>query len=102
MLRRRRLVPLLTVVLVIQSLVTVLPHIHGPAVDGQVWQAVSSLDSAHHCLACSVHAPVVEPAAEFGHAVGATTTSPVTVDGGTNDVNPVGSYASPRGPPWIS
>jgi len=98
---RRRLIPLLTVVLVIQNLVAVLPHTHGSTVDGQAWQASSHFDTTHHCLACSVQAPVVEAAAEVGNAAGLTITIQVSVDRGSSDVLSTVVSTSPRGPPRI-
>jgi hypothetical protein len=101
MLRHRHLIPLLVAVLVIQSLVAVLPHTHGPTVDGQAWQTSSHIDETHHCLACSAHAPVVEPTAGFGGAAGSTITIPFSAEGGSSDVFSTLSTASPRGPPRI-
>ena len=101
MLHRRRLVPLLAAVLVIQNLVAVLPHTHGSTVDGQAWQASSPVDATHHCLACSVHAPVVEPTADFGGVAGSTITIPISAEGRPSDVFSILSNASPRGPPRI-
>jgi len=101
MLRHRRLIPLLAAVLVIQSLVAVLPHTHGSAANGQVWQASSHIGATHHCLACSVQAPVVEPIAEVGGAACLATTILVSIDCKTSNVLSIDSTASPRGPPWI-
>jgi len=98
---RRRLIPLLAVILVIQSLVAVLPHTHGSVGNGQAWQASSPIDATHHCLACSVHAPVVESIAEAGGTAGSTITIPVSAEGGSSDVFSILSIASPRGPPRI-
>jgi hypothetical protein len=62
----RRLIPLLAAVLVIQGVVGVAPHDHDPSTvvvgSGAGLKAQSSIDSSHGCLACSVHAPVIEPA----------------------------------------
>jgi hypothetical protein len=101
MLHRRRLIPLLTVVLVIQSLAAALPHTHASVVDDEAWRTASSIESAHHCLACSVHAPVVEPTVEAGGAAGLTTNIPVSVDCDSSNVLSIDSSASPRGPPRI-
>ncbi len=101
MLRHRHLIPLLVAVLVIQSLVAVLPHTHCSMVDGQAWQTSSHIDATHHCLACSVHVPVVEPTGEFSGAAGSTITIPVSAEAGSSDVFSILSTASPRGPPRI-
>jgi hypothetical protein len=98
---RSRLIPLLTLILVIQSVVAVLPHVHGSVLNDQARQVSSYIDATHHCLACSVHAPVVESVAGVGGAAGLTITIAVSVDGGSNDFLSVLSTASPRGPPRI-
>jgi len=98
---RRRLIPLLTVVLVIQSLTAALPHTHASVVDDEAWQAYSHIGATHHCLACSVQAPVVEPIAEVGGAACLATTIPVSIDCKTSNVLSIDSTASPRGPPRI-
>ena len=97
----RRLIPLLAVILVIQSLVVMLPHTHGSVLNGQARQASSHIDATHHCLACSVHAPEVESIAESGATAGSTITIPVSAEGGSSDVFSILSTASPRGPPRI-
>lgn len=99
---RRRLIPLLAVILVIQSLVGVVPHQHrSTAMDGQVLQTLASTDGAHHCLACSVHAPVVEPAAELDGENGLDTTVAMPADHPSSVALSILASAGPRGPPWI-
>lgn len=98
---RRRLIPLLAVILVIQSLAAALPHTHASVVDDETWRTASSNESAHHCLACSVQAPVVGPIAEVGGAACLTITIPVSIDCKTSNVLSIDSTANPRGPPRI-
>ena len=101
MMRHHRLIPLLAVVLVTQSLAAVLPHTHASVVDDETWRTASSNESAHHCLACSVQAPVVEPIVEVGGAACLAATIPISIDCNTSNVLSIDSTASPRGPPRI-
>lgn len=97
---RRRLIPVLTAVLVIQSLVARVPHQHQTAtVEGQALQNASSVDEAHHCLACSVYAPVVESVAACGVVSGEADSSGVLSCESENDVVAICVSPSPRGPP---
>jgi len=104
---RRSLIPLLTAVLVIQSLVAVVPHTHGfetASMDRELGCAgslasKSALDGSHNCLACSVHSPVVEQAAKFGIAAGLAAAIFVATDAGSSVTLPVLTSGSPRGPP---
>jgi len=106
---RRRLIPLLTVVLVIQSLVAVVPHTHGsetadigPGVGGVGAAAsIGVTAGSHQCLACSVHAPVVVQAAEFGTATGLAIAVSAAIDGGSSATLPVLTSGGPRGPPRV-
>jgi hypothetical protein len=102
MANRRRLIVVLAAFLVINGLVAVLPHEHGPAKSGQNWRTPLSIDATHHCLACSVHSPDLEPAAEFGHPARSVSMSPVVVKPGSRDVLPVPRSAGPRGPPLFA
>ena len=69
----RCLIPILSAALVIQGLVAVVPHTHGSDTAGMGPAAGSSEavvssgaeDGSHRCLACTVHAPLVEPGPEF-------------------------------------
>ena len=97
----RRLVPLLALVLVIQSLVTVLPHTHQAKVEVRTWQAPSSFGASHHCLACSVFVPVVEPAAESGHETGTIVGFVLSVETGSSHNASVFFPAHPRAPPRV-
>lgn len=106
---RCRLIPLLVAVLVIQGLVGAVPHTHRPemAAEGPAPDAVGAVafncvtDESHHCLACSVHAPVVEQAAEFGIATGLSSTISVAIDGESSEPLFLLTSASPRGPPRV-
>jgi len=101
MLRRNRLIPLLAAVLVIQSLAAALPHTHASVVDDEAWRTASPIETAHHCLACSVQTPVVEPTAEVGGSASLTIAIQVSVGRGSSDVLSIVVSTSPRGPPRI-
>ncbi len=107
--RHRHLIPLLVAVLVIQGLVAVVPHTHGsdmagmgPA-SGSIGVVVSSgaEDGSHQCLACSVHAPLVEPGPEFVLVASEAPTPTVASDRGSNVAPSFHASASPRGPPRV-
>ncbi len=107
--RRRHLIPLLVAILVIQGLAGVVPHTHGPAGFGaEVSPAESGVitsqdarEASHDCLACSVHTPVVEPAAESGPATKSAVVSTVLVVDGSGDALSTLSPTHPRGPPRV-
>jgi len=98
---RSRLIPLLVAALLIQSLAAVLPHVHDAIIDGGDWQSPSHIETTHHCFACSVNAPVVEAAAEFGHAAGTTYAFQVPLDRESSSPPSIVSSAGPRGPPRL-
>ena len=108
--RTRRLIPLLAAVLVIQGLVGVLPHTHeigGVGTEDGFSQAVGIVtphgasDASHDCLACLVHAPDVESAADRGivHGVVLAATAPVI----RWSISILSNHktANPRAPPRI-
>jgi len=106
----RRLIPLLVAVLVIQGLVAVLPHTHGCG-DGETGignvQAAGIetppriSNSAHACLACSVHAPMVEAAADRGVVHGIERASTIAVVRWSISVLSSHQNVNPRAPPRI-
>ena len=105
---RSRLIPLLVAALVVQGLVGVVPHTHG--IGGHetgVPQAERFLalhgisDATHSCLACSVHAPVVESATDRGLIHRVERTSPATVDRRSVSALALNRIANPRAPPWF-
>jgi len=105
----RRLIPLLVTALVIQGLVGVVPHTHRTGgLEAEVARADSGLitiyetdESAHDCLACSVHAPMVEAAASRGivHGVEQAYSAPV-IQWSISILSPHRT-ANPRAPPRI-
>jgi len=105
----RRLIPILAAVLVIQGLVGVLPHTHGhrgagseiSGVDGSIVSALGVSGPPHDCLACSIHAPVFESAANqrFVHAV--EQASPTSVVQWSITILALNQTANPRAPPRI-
>jgi len=98
----RQLIPLLAVMLLIQDLVAVVPHQHlSVTTGGQALRMLTSIDGAHDCLACSVHAPVVEPAAELGSETSRAATVAIAAEHGSRVVLSILASAGPRGPPWI-
>jgi len=107
--RHRRLIMLLVAVLVIQGLVGVVPHRHGPSgVGAEVSQAHSGVvtsrgvsDASHDCLGCSVYAPVVESAADRGLVHGVEEASLAPVVRWSISVLSPHQTANPRAPPRI-
>jgi hypothetical protein len=96
----RRLLPLLAAVLVIQGLVSVLPHQHRSVpVDGPALQLPSSNGAVHDCFACSIHAPAVDLSVEFRVATGLAAAPLVAFDRRSSVTFSVLSPSSPRGPP---
>jgi len=99
---RRRLIPLVVAVLVVQGLVAVVPHQHRtPPVDGQDARVPFSNAVVHDCFACSIHAPAVDLAAAFGVATGSAVAPLIAVGRGSRITLPVLSPSSPRGPPVV-
>jgi hypothetical protein len=104
---RRRLVPLFAAALVIQGLVALAPHEHGPAVvecapldgPGEVLTAVAAIHAQKSCFACSVHTPVVAPGPQVGPVwTPAPQPSIPTPHERSAHLSDVGG-AEPRGPP---
>jgi hypothetical protein len=104
-----KLTPPLVAALVIQSLVSLVPHRHGPAVvagwsgtqPGDSVVAVVRVDIAHGCLACAVNPPVVEPAERLGIAVAPEIAAPIQDGRSTRPAGSPHDSTSTRGPPGI-
>jgi len=104
----RRLIPLLVGAMVIQGLVGVLPHTHGcGAIFTEASQATGVVASGggsligHDCLACSLHAPMVDAAADRGVVHGIERASTVPVVRWSISVLSSQQISNPRAPPWI-
>lgn len=104
---RRRLVPLFAAALVIQGLVALAPHEHGPDVvecappegPGEVLTVVAAVHAQSRCFACSVHAPVVAPGPTAGPVWTPTPQLSIpTPHARSAHLSDVGG-AEPRGPP---
>ena len=102
MLVRRGLLSLLAAALVLQGVLAVVPHDHGPlCVDGPTFELPDSFDAPHHCLACSVHAPTAAVVAGIAMAWSEIGTAPVVAR------LPIGVFSAPvessapRGPPLV-
>ena len=94
--------------MVIQGLVGVLPHTHScGAVVTEASQATGVVASGgvsltgHDCLACSVHAPMVDAAADRGVVHGTERAATVPVFRWSVSVLSSHQTANPRAPPWI-
>jgi hypothetical protein len=101
----RRLTPLLAAILVIQGVVGMAPHDHDPTTvvigSGAGLKAQSSIDSSHGCLACSVHAPVIEQTSVDQDAPIASVSGRFRAIGETLHAERTDGPPSPRGPPLV-
>jgi hypothetical protein len=93
---------LLTVALVVQAMVAVLPHQHGAtAVDGARPNIDESAAAHHGCLACSVHAPVIDVPVAGVPLEDGTVSSPLSNEGSPGSAI-VGVFSiRSRGPPPV-
>jgi hypothetical protein len=96
----RVLIPLLAAVLVLQGMVAVAPHQHGPArpETPEINEFVPSQET-HQCLACAVHVPLIEPATGSGFIPVTTVVSAATSVGPDDVTVAEPSPFGPRGPP---
>ena len=97
---RFTLVSVVALALVLQGMVALAPHQHGPErTDGPDLHELVSVDEPHHCLACATHAPLVVPAGCGGviRATIAAETPPI--DAETAAVVVDTAVFDPRGPP---
>jgi hypothetical protein len=99
----RALIPVLSLVLVFQGTVAVLPHVHGSATAtvGDALVAPSTIEAHGGCLACSAHATAAVAASSSSALDCADLPSVVVGDDGCNAAVAETSVFDPRGPPSV-
>ena len=99
---RRVVIPLLAAALIFQGMAAAVPHQHGPIhCDGAAVERPGSLTAPHHCLACSIQAPVAAPPAGIALSALPTSSTPAVLGSPLPEVATAVESTGPRGPPRV-
>lgn len=104
MVARGLVILLFAAALIVQGLAAVVPHSnHGPASpDGASVDRPGLPAEPHHCLACSVQAPVAAPATGVSMSALPAVSTPLVLAGTPLGVTVPIKSTGPRGPPPAS